>query len=193
MGLKISAYNKVFDFIRVDLLCQTFPEIIYDEKKLGISVAFGGASVVFIREIPILRKYNIHARVIGWSPKGKWLYIQGVFTLPLSQKSTPSKETSQLPSLLDKFDADPGTSTPANMIHKPTATINGETICAVIYGRYVFKRRNRETVPIPELLEICGYAGDEEIEKKRAEGWNYVEKMEHDWDKDRALQSARDI
>ena len=177
----------------MDLLCQTFPEIIFDEKNLEISVAFGGASVVFIREIPILRKYNLHARVISWSPKGKWLYIQGVFTLPLSQKSTPSKETSQLPSLLDRFDADPGTSTPTNIIPTPTKTINGETICAVIYGRYVFKRRNRETVPIPEVLEICGYAGDEEIEKKQAEGWKYVERTEHDWDKDRALQSARDI
>ena len=181
----------------MDLLCQTFPEIIYDTKNWRISIAFGGASIVFIREIPILRKYNLHARIISWSPKGKWLYVQGVFTLPSSGKSNASKQTHQLPSPINNFDADrgitSGTSTATNFIPPPTTTINGETICAVIYGRYVFKRRNRETVPVPEVLEICGYTGDENIEKKREEGWEYVKGLEHDWDKDRALQSARDI
>ena len=57
----------------------------------------------------------------------------------------------------------------------------------------MFKRRSRETVPIPEVLGICGYTGDEEIEKKRLEGWEYVKGLEHDWDRDRALQSARDV
>ena len=181
----------------MDLLCQTFPEIIYDTKNLGISIAFGGASVVFIREIPMLRKYNIHARIISWSPKGKWLYVQGVFTLPSSGKSNPSKKTRHLPTPFNNFDADPGitsgTSTPTNHIPASTTTINGETICAVIYGRYVFKRRSRETIPVPEALGICGYTGDEEIEKRRTEGWEYVKGLEHDWDKDRVLQSARSI
>ena len=193
----MSAYNKVFDFIRMDLLCQTFPEIIYDPKKWGISIAFGGGSVVFIKEIPMLRKYNLHARIISWSPKGKWIYVQGVFTLPSSGKSNPSKQSRQLPTLINNFNADPGmtsgTSTPTNLIPTPTTTINGETICAVSYGRYVFKRRSRETVPVPEVLEICGYVGDEKIEKKREEGWEYVKGLEHDWDKDRVLQSAADI
>ena len=181
----------------MDLLCQTFPEIIYNTEKWGISMAFGGASVVFIKEIPILRKYNLHARIISWSPNGKWLYIQGVFTLPSSRKSNPSKQTRHLPTLINNFNADPGmtsgTSTPTNVIPTPTTTINGETICAVIYGRYVFKRRNRETVPVPEVLEICGYTGDENVEKKREEGWEYVKGLEYYWDKDKALQSARDI
>jgi hypothetical protein len=57
----------------------------------------------------------------------------------------------------------------------------------------VFKRKCKETVPIPEVLEICGYTGDEELEKKRLEGWEYVKGLERDWEKDRALQSASDI
>lgn len=144
----------------------------------------------------MLRKYNLHARIISWSPNGKWLYIQGVFTLPSSGKSNPSKQPRQLLTPINSINGDPGmasgTSTPTNIITHRTTT-NGETICAVIYGRYVFKRRNRETVPVHEVLEICGYTGDEKIEKKRAEGWEYVKGLEHDWDKDRALQSATDL
>jgi len=54
----------------------------------------------------------------------------------------------------------------------------------------VFKRKSRETVPVQEVLRICGYPGDEDMEKKRVEGWEYVKGLEHDWDRDRALQST---
>jgi len=88
-----------------------------------------------------------------------------------------------------------GTSTPTVDGNETlaTTTLKGETICAVIYGRYVFKRRTRETVPVGEVLELCGYTGDHEIEKKRVHGWEYVKGLEQDWEKARALQSARDI
>jgi hypothetical protein len=179
----------------MDLLCQIFPDIIYDTKKLGIKVAFGGSSVVFIREIPVLGKYNLRARIISWSPRGKWFYVQGVFTLPATAKSK-DKRRPQI--VINNIDSDAemvsGTSTPTLPGNRvPSTTLTGETICAVIYGRYVFKRRNKETVPVPEVLEVCGYIGDDEIEKRRAEGWEYVKGLEHDWDRDRALQSARSI
>jgi hypothetical protein len=102
--------------------------------------------------------------------------------------------------MINNLNADPGmtsgTSTPtssSSVTAVPTTTVSGEIICAVIYGRYVFKRRSRETVPIPEVLGISGYTGDEEIEKKRSEGWEYVKGLEQDWDRNRALQSASDI
>jgi hypothetical protein len=198
-------YNKDFDFIRMELLCHLFPDVIYDSKTFGIKLAFGGASVVFVREIPMWRKYNLHARITSWSPRGKWLYVQGVFTLPPSKTSKFSANPRQLPTMINNLNADPGmvsgTSTPTSSAPNslsvrstiPTTTATGEVICAVIYGRYVFKRRSRETVPIPEVLGICGYTGDEEIEKKRLEGWEYVKGLEHDWDRERALQSARDV
>ena len=180
----------------MELLCATFPDVIYDPQKLGIQMAFAGASVVFIKEIPMLRTYNLHSRIISWSPK--WLYVQGVFTLPASKKSN-KKPSRQMPTMISNLNADPGmtsgTSTPTlgGTDTPPTTTLNGETICAVIYGRYVFKRRTRETVPVQEVLELCGYTGDDEIEKRRADGWEYVKGLEHDWEKARALQSARDI
>jgi hypothetical protein len=183
----------------MELLCHLFPKVIYTPKKVGgISLAFGGASITFIREIPMWRKYNLHARVISWSPKGKWLYIQGVFTLPTTGKRREEKGRS-MPTMISSLNADPGmssgTSTPnlSGDIVASSVTASGETICAVIYGRYVFKRKSRETVPVQEVLGICGYSGDEDIEKKRAEGWEYVKGLEHDWDKDRALRSALDI
>jgi len=155
-----------------------------------MAIAFGGTSVVFIREIPMFAKYNVYARIISWSPKGKWLYVQGVFTLPAKQKARPNKK---LPTtginLVDPM-VDSGTSTPVQ--GSPTTT-NGEAICAVIYGRYVFKRLTKETFPVPEVLKICGYAGDDEIERKRLEGWQYVQGLENDWDRDRALQSVSGI
>jgi hypothetical protein len=189
----------------MELLCDVFPEIIHDTKKIGITMAFGGASVVFIREIPMWKKYNLHARIISWSPRGKWLYVQGVFTLPASNPSKSSAPESpvkprQLATVLNNLNADPGmtsgistptSSTSASTV--PTMTTTGEIICAVIYGRYVFKRKSRETVPVPEVLGICGYTGDEKLEKKRLEGWEYVKGLEHDWDKDRALQSTSNI
>ena len=191
----------MFDFSRMELLCQVFPEIVYDTKKAGIKLAFGGSSVVFIREIPMLWKYNVHARVMSWSRK--WLYIQGVFTLPASSSSSKKrnagkKDSYQLPVALNNFNADPGmasgSSTPTmvtgGLAGSPT-TASGEVICAVIYGRYVFKRKSRETVPIAEVLGICNYTGDEEIERRRAEGWEYVKGLEQDWEKERALQSAQ--
>lgn len=197
MKIKNSVYNKVFDFIRTDLMCQVFPEVIYNTKKSGISLAFGGSSVAFMKEIPMMRKYHIHARIISWSPGGKWIYVQGVFTLPASKKSNATTEKRQLGMLINNSNADlgmaSGTSTPTTHVPSSTTTMAGETICAVIYGRYVFKRK-RETVPVSEVLRICGHSGDDgEIERKRAEGWEYVKGLEHDWDRDRALQSARDI
>lgn len=193
-------YNKDFDFIRMELLCHVFPDVIYESKRHGIRLAFGGASVVFIREIPMLRKFNLHARIISWSPGGKWLYVQGVFTLPASTASKSSTKSRQLPTMINNLNADPGmtsgTSTPttsSSVTAVPTTTVSGEIICAVIYGRYVFKRKSRETVPISEVLGICGYTGDEEIEKKRLEGWEYVKGLEQDWDRSRALKSASDI
>jgi len=169
--------------------------------KTGVNIFFGGSSVVFIREIPIFSKYNLHARIISWSPQGKWLYIQGVFTLPAMNSSKRKAKTEekppQLPSLLNIVDAGPGmgsgTSTPTSKREVPKTTELGETICAVIYGRYVFKRKTRETITVPEALEICGYPVDGEMERRRALGWEYVEGLEHGWDKDRALESARDI
>lgn len=184
----------------MDLLCQVLPDIIFGQKKHGIKTAFGGSSVVFIREIPMLSVYKLHARIISWSPNGKWLYIQGVFTLPAKrtiQKKTKNGAT-QLRISLNNFDADPATasgmSSPAIVDEavSPT-TLSGETICAVIYGRYVFKRPTRETVPVQEVLALLGYTGDQEIEKKRAEGWEYVKGLEDDWHRDKALHSARDI
>lgn len=184
----------MFDFVRTDLMCQTFAEIFYNPKKVGVTVAFGGCSVVFIKEIPMFAKYNLYARIISWSPKGKWLYIQGVFTLPGKQTSRTTTPTKQKLSASVSNIADPavdsGMSTPTSAI--PT-TANGATICAVIYGRYVFKRKTRETVPVSEALRICGYTIDDDIEKKRLEGWEYVQGLEHDWERDRALQSARNI
>ena len=191
----------MFDFSRMELLCHVFSEIIYDKKKLGIKMAFGGASVVFVREIPMLTKYNVHARVVSWSRK--WLYIQGVFTLPASSSSKNAKSEKkgsyQLPAALSNLNADPGmssgTSTPTTLTGGPSVsprTASGEIICAVIYGRYVFKRKSRETIPVAEVLGICGYTGDEEIERRRAEGWEYVKGLEQDWEKERALQSAQE-
>jgi len=184
----------------MDLLCQILPDIIYSQKKHGIMIAFGGSSVVFIREIPMFSVYKLHGRIISWSPNGKWLYIQGVFTLPAKKSIQKRTENgpAQLPISVNNFDADlataSGTSSPAiaGEVASPT-TLSGEKICAVIYGRYVFKRPTRETVPVPEVLAIYGYTGDQEIEKKRAEGWEYVKGLEHDWHRDRALHSARDI
>jgi hypothetical protein len=163
---------------------------MYNTRKLKMRVAFGGSSVVFIREIPMFAKYNLYARIISWSPKGKWLYVQGVFTLPAKQKSQGKPKLPAAGMNIVDPALDSGTSTPDLGI--PT-TVEGETICAVIYGRYVFKRVTRETVPLQEILRICGYTGDEEIEKKRLEGWQYVQGLEHDWDRDRTLQSVSGI
>ena len=158
-----------------------------------MNMAFAGASVVFIREIPMLSRYNLHARIISWS--NKWLYVQGVFTLPPSEK--PSKRR-QLPTVLNNLSPDPavpsGISTPTlTGSSVPSTLTNGEVICAVIYGRYVFKRKTNETVPVSEALDICGYNGDAEIEKKRAEGWTYVKGLEQDWEKDKVLLSTKGI
>ena len=180
------------------MLSNVFPNIIYNIRKTGVTVAFGGASINFIREIPMFWKYNVHARIISWSPQGKWLYVQGVFTLPATSNKAKVEETKrQLPTLLNNVNADPGmdsgTSTPSTRRDLPTKTESGETICAVIYGRYVFKRKTRETVTVPEALEICGYPVDREMEKRRTMGWEYVKGLERDWDKDRALENAQDI
>jgi hypothetical protein len=179
----------------MDLVCQLFPQIIYDIKRLGITMAFGGSSVVFIREIPMLRTYHLHARVISWS--NKWIYVQGVFTLP-PRKGQSSKPARQLPTLLNNINADPGitsgTSTPQTTPRSVASTLpNGEVICAVIYGRYVFKRKTKETVPVPKALEICGYIDNSEVEKKRIEGWEYVKGLDQNWDPDTAFSSTNGI
>ena len=179
-------------------MSHVFSEIIYNMPKTGVNIFFGGSSVVFIREIPMFSKYNLHARIISWSPQGKWLYIQGVFTLPAMKSSKrKAKSEDKPPPLLNIVDADPGTgsrtSIPTGKREVPKTTESGETICAVIYGRYVFKRKTRETITVPEALEICGYPVDGEMERRRALGWEYVKGLERDWDTDRALESARDI
>ena len=108
-----------------------------------------------------------------------------------------AKSEDKPPPLLNIVDADPGTgsrtSIPTGKREVPKTTESGETICAVIYGRYVFKRKTRETITVPEALEICGYPVDGEMERRRALGWEYVKGLERDWDTDRALESARDI
>jgi hypothetical protein len=181
----------------MELLCHIIPEIIYDSKRTGIKIAFGGSNVTFIREIPMLRKYNLHARIISWSRK--WLYVQGVFTLvsPLTKSAKLPKKEYQLPAALNNLNADPGMSsgmsTPTTVTGREVSSMTetGEIICAVIYGRYVFKRKSRETVPVAEVLGLCGYTGDEEIERRRLVGWEYVKGLEQDWEKERVLQSAQ--
>jgi hypothetical protein len=159
--------------------------MIYGNRN-GINFAFGGVSVVFLREIPILWKYHLHARVISWSTK--WLYIQGVFTLPST--TGPNKTLPSLPPMINNLAADSGMSGTSSPVGVSSMTDSGETICAVIYGRYCFKRKTRETVPVNEVLRICGYTIDKDLEKRRVDGWKYVKGLEHDWDKERALQST---
>jgi hypothetical protein len=170
-------------------MCQCFAQVFYESQNVGVKVAYGGTSIVFVKEIGMLRKYKLHARVISWSPK--WVYVQGVFTLPANGAAFGL----ELPSATSNPNADPvtvsGTSTP---VSKAGVTVKGETVCAVAYGRYVFKETSGKTMPMADVLKLCGYTGDdEEIERRRVEGWEYVQGLEHDWDKDRVLQSASDI
>jgi len=143
----------------------------------------------------MLTKYNLHARILSWS--NKWIYIQGVFTMP-GKKTVKRVADQTRTGFLSNNDNNPDSGTlerSERSVHEriKTTTESKEIICAVIYGRYVFKRKSRETVSVSEALTVCGYNLDEEMEKRRAKGWEYVKGLEFDWERIRALKSVEGI
>jgi len=92
LHLSNSSYPKILDSVRMKSALVLFPYYV----RTGGWIALAGTHFHFIREIPILARYEIRSQIVGWDQK--WLYLVHRFVThrkPTSTRSQASKDEQQ--------------------------------------------------------------------------------------------------
>ena len=141
------------------------------QGRIGLGLA--AVSVRFLREIPIFAKYFIYYRVISWSPDGRHIYMQAIFTVKGKRKrDVPDMKNGEAPSIIP----------------------DDEIICAVQYVLLTMKSVNGQWGRAEDLFALDGFdAYDERVQKIREEGWEFVNELHASWERGRNFQSARSL
>jgi hypothetical protein len=160
------------DISRMGVSFSLFPAASFQilQRKLGLGL--GAVSARFLREIPIFAKYFVYYRVISWSPDGRYMYMQAIFTMKGKRRSQDYSKSAEFPSIIPE----------------------DEIICAVLYVCHIMKFINGRAGRFEEVFALDGFdCYDERVQKMRDEGWEYVKDLHEGWEKERNFQSARRI
>ncbi|KIY69913.1 hypothetical protein CYLTODRAFT_208691 [Cylindrobasidium torrendii FP15055 ss-10] len=84
MHLSNSSYAKSLDPIRFEWVIENFA--LFLRKDVCGTFPLGGTAFLFVREIPILSKYEVRVRIGGWGEK--WLYTYAKFVTKGGRRST---------------------------------------------------------------------------------------------------------
>lgn len=131
-------------------------------------------SLRFLNEIPTFSSYFVYTRFLTWSPDGRHLYYQIVFTKKGRKRNRTAEDGvfKEIPSIVP----------------------DDETICAILYARNQIRRRNGPPVTLDEIFKDEGYDPyDERVRGLREEGWEYVQDLHAAWERDMALAGVRHL
>ncbi|KAJ4479345.1 hypothetical protein J3R30DRAFT_3702596 [Lentinula aciculospora] len=88
MHMSNSSYPKVLDFTRTKMATHLFPHFL----RAGGVVPIASTHFHFVREIPMLAKYEVRAGIGAWDEK--WFYVVGRFVTNRKSKSTGTQPSS---------------------------------------------------------------------------------------------------
>ncbi|KAI0920202.1 hypothetical protein AcW1_002010 [Taiwanofungus camphoratus] len=124
MHLSNSCYAGKLDAARLKHALKCFPTFF----RAGGWMPLGGTHYNFVREIPILSRYEIRLSVASWD--NKWMYIVARFvsrpSISSKSKSKSKRQTHRPPSSLSS------TSSTISLSHLPTPPADG-TPCPIIH------------------------------------------------------------
>uniref|UniRef100_A0A0W0GAJ1 Uncharacterized protein n=1 Tax=Moniliophthora roreri TaxID=221103 RepID=A0A0W0GAJ1_MONRR len=121
LHLSNSSYAKTLDGARFKAACDLFPHFL----RAGGRIALGGTSFSFLKEIPILSRYEVRVAIRAWDTK--WMYIICKFVTKNSNKSSRKPtHTTATPSSSAAFinDTSPGLSTAPTPLPATSANPN---------------------------------------------------------------------
>ncbi|KAJ6572156.1 hypothetical protein B0H19DRAFT_937248, partial [Mycena capillaripes] len=131
-----SAYPKILDMVRMKAALEHFPAYL----RTGGFLVLAGTHFDFIREIPLLTKYEARVSIASWDDK--WLYLIARFvTFPGKKKTLDDRSGSQ--------------TSLAPLI--PLKEHDGAIVHCVSINQFVFKL-GRMTVPPALALACDGYS-----------------------------------
>jgi len=167
------SYVKISDLARMDFVFKYFPAASLNNLSRTLVITLDGVSTRFIREIPLFGKYFVYYRILSWSDDGRYMYMQAIFTIKGNRKVDDHENTKngEIPSIIPE----------------------DEVICAILYICNTLRRlKGRRGARVEDLFRLDGFdAYDEQAQKTRKEGWEYVKDLHESWERRRNLRSAR--
>jgi len=146
--LSNSSYAKTLDIVRLQAMTRFFPSwyAVHDGRH-----PLAGADYAFIKEIPILARYEMRTAIGGWDHK--WIYLVTYFvSYPRkgSRKTTEKAEKALIPP----------SPLPCDLLPP------GATLYSVSVSRLCFKQ-GRLTVPPSIVFSLSGMGGTEAVGRAR--------------------------
>ncbi|KAJ3907520.1 hypothetical protein F5879DRAFT_795448 [Lentinula edodes] len=100
MHMSNSSYPKILDFTRTKMATHLFPHFL----RAGGVVPIASTHFHFVREIPMLAKYEVRAGIGAWDEK--WFYVVGRFVTKQKPKSHNAQQSSSHVPPLTKSESD---------------------------------------------------------------------------------------
>ncbi|KAJ3864232.1 hypothetical protein EV359DRAFT_41479 [Lentinula novae-zelandiae] len=100
MHMSNSSYPKILDFTRTKMATHLFPHFL----RAGGVVPIASTHFHFVREIPMLAKYEVRAGIGAWDEK--WFYVVGRFVTKQKPKSHNAQQSSSQVPPLTKSESD---------------------------------------------------------------------------------------
>ncbi|KAJ7195061.1 hypothetical protein GGX14DRAFT_475318 [Mycena pura] len=151
-----SSYAQVLDRVRMQLALTTFPTFL----RCGGFAPLAAMHYHFIREIPMLSRYEVRASVGSWDEK--WLYIVFRFVLPNSARGASLDAPSPSTPAAQQTGEALGNAEPDAVAEALLACAakeqepDGAEVYAVVVNRFCYKL-GRITVPPAVVLAANGF------------------------------------
>ncbi|KAJ3923536.1 hypothetical protein F5877DRAFT_31275 [Lentinula edodes] len=148
MHMSNSSYPKILDFTRTKMATHLFPHFL----RAGGVVPIASTHFHFVREIPMLAKYEVRAGIGAWDEK--WFYVVGRFVTKQKPKSHNAQQSSSQVPPLTKSESD----LVAKLFDSSSEDEKDIILHTVAVARCCYKL-GRITVPPSVLMATNGYSG----------------------------------
>ncbi|SJL10149.1 uncharacterized protein ARMOST_13533 [Armillaria ostoyae] len=148
LHLSNSCYAKTLDTVRMKWVLAFVSQVFRVDGVLPV----GATSFLFMREIPMLRRFEVRCSIVTWGEK--WLYLVAKFVTTGTRKVTPRMEETtpfSSPGTPYDSDADLQRKIPDKLSEEP----NGAVVHCVSISQVCFKI-GRITVPPALVLTLSG-------------------------------------
>ncbi|KAJ3974585.1 hypothetical protein EV361DRAFT_893864 [Lentinula raphanica] len=146
MHMSNSSYPKILDFTRTKMATHLFPHFL----RAGGVVPIASTHFHFVREIPMLAKYEVRAGIGAWDEK--WFYVVARFvTIKKGSTSKPDESTTAPVTPLTNSERE----SVAQLVNSSQEDEEGVTLHTVAVARCCYKL-GRITVPPSVLMATNG-------------------------------------